>query len=164
MLKAIFIVVFSSLLLGLSFTSAAEQVQISPQDQLIEKRLTFLSEQLRCLVCQNQNIADSQAALAIDLKNQVREKLQQGMSDQDVLDYMVQRYGDFVLYKPPVKASTWVLWFGPFLLLVGGMLALLTLLKRRRLSIETVTDVELQRGAQLLDAHESVDPNSKETR
>jgi cytochrome c-type biogenesis protein CcmH len=163
-LKAIFIVVFSSLLLGLSLPSAAEQVQMSAQDQLIEKRLTSLSEQLRCLVCQNQNIADSQADLAIDLKNQVREKLQQGMSDQDVLDYMVQRYGDFVLYKPPVKASTWVLWFGPFLLLVGGMFALLTLLKRRRLSIETVTDVELQRGAQLLDAHEGLDTNPKEIR
>ncbi|WP_395005706.1 cytochrome c-type biogenesis protein [Undibacterium sp.] len=164
MLRVIFTVLLGSLLLGLSFNSMVLQAQSAIPDPILEKRLTFLSEQLRCLVCQNQNIADSQAELAIDLKNQVREKLQQGMSDQDVLDFMVQRYGDFVLYNPPVKATTWILWFGPVLLLLGGMFTLFSLLKRRRLSNEIVLDVDLQRGAQLLDADENFDADPKEIR
>lgn len=87
----------------------------------LDERVTHLGEQLRCLVCQNQTIADSHADLAIDLKQQVREKLIQGWSDEQVIDYMVQRYGDFVLYKPPVKAQTWGLWFGPVALLLIGL-------------------------------------------
>ena len=94
-----------------------------------------LSAELRCLVCQNQTIADSNAELAIDLKNQVREKLGQGMSDKDVIDYMVQRYGDFVLYRPPVRGTTWLLWFGPFLLLVAELRTLRdTILQNRHAS------------------------------
>jgi len=79
-----------------------------------KKRVMAVSAELRCLVCQNQTIADSHADLAIDLKNQVREKLRQGMSEQEIVDYMVKRYGDFVLYRPLVKSTTWLLWFGPF--------------------------------------------------
>ena len=109
-----------------------------------------LSGELRCLVCQNQTIADSNAELAIDLKNQVREKLGQGMSDKDVIDYMVQRYGDFVLYRPPVKTITWLLWFGPFLLLVGGIFILLLKLSRRRIQLDALPESEMQRAAQLL--------------
>lgn len=90
----------------------------------VDERVTHLAEQLRCLVCQNQTIADSHADLAIDLKQQVREKLIQGWSDEQVIDYMVQRYGDFVLYRPPVKAQTWGLWFGPFALLLIGLAVL----------------------------------------
>lgn len=116
----------------------------------LEKRVMALSQELRCLVCQNQTLADSHAELAIDLKNQVREKLEQGMSDKEVVDYMVQRYGDFVLYRPPVKGSTWLLWFGPFLLLVGGIIVLLVKLRKRGDTTEEIPENELQRAAALL--------------
>jgi cytochrome c-type biogenesis protein CcmH len=148
--KAVFNIIFSGLLLVISVAASAEQVQLSAGDQALEKRVTALSEELRCLVCQNQNIADSHAELAIDLKNQVREKLREGMSEPQVLDYMVQRYGDFVLYRPPVRAATWLLWFGPFLLLSGGILMLWLMLRRRRPQAEALPQSEMQRAAQLL--------------
>jgi len=100
-------------------------------DTALDLRVTQLAQQLRCLVCQNQTIADSQAQLALDLKKQVRIQLAQGKSEQDVIDFMVQRYGDFVLYRPSVKPVTWLLWFGPFALLFGGLSALLLTLRKR---------------------------------
>jgi cytochrome c-type biogenesis protein CcmH len=99
----------------------------SPLDLQVQR----VSAELRCMVCQNQTIADSNADLAIDLRRQVRSMLQQGKSEADVLRYMTDRYGDFVLYRPPVKASTWLLWFGPALLLVGGLATLVLVLRRR---------------------------------
>lgn len=104
-------------------------------DPVLEQRVQRLSEQLRCLVCQNQNLADSHAELAIDLKNQVRSMLQQGATDQAVIEFMVQRYGDFVLYKPPVKGTTLLLWGGPFVLLVGGLATLFVKLRQRRQTV-----------------------------
>lgn len=103
----------------------------TPDDAAIEARVTHIAQELRCLVCQNQTIADSTADLAIDLKNQVREQLAHGQSDQQVIDFMVQRYGDFVLYRPPVKRSTWLLWFGPLLLLIGGVGFLLLKIRKQ---------------------------------
>jgi cytochrome c-type biogenesis protein CcmH len=91
-----------------------------------------LSNELRCLVCQNQTIADSSAPLAEDLRNQVREKMRQGASDSQIIDFMVERYGDFVLYRPPFKATTLLLWFGPLLLLAAGAAVLLHRLRHRR--------------------------------
>jgi cytochrome c-type biogenesis protein CcmH len=123
-------------------------------DAALEKRVMALSEELRCLVCQNQTIADSHAELAIDLRNQVREKLAQGMAEKDVIDYMVQRYGDFVLYRPPVKPITWLLWFGPFALLCGGIVLLFLKLGRRRPQAEPLPQGELERAALLLHATE----------
>jgi cytochrome c-type biogenesis protein CcmH len=79
-----------------------------------------IATELRCLVCQNQTIADSHADLAVDLRQQIRELLKKGSTDQQVLSYMTDRYGDFVLYRPPVKTTTWFLWFGPGVLLVAG--------------------------------------------
>ena len=90
-------------------------------DPALEKRVTRLANELRCLVCQNQTLADSNAPLAVDLRNQVREQLRAGASEQDVVDFMVARYGDFVLYRPPFKATTLLLWAGPFLLLALGV-------------------------------------------
>jgi len=121
-------------------------------DPVLEKHVMAIAEELRCLVCQNQTIADSHADLAIDLRNQVREKLAQGMSDRDVIDFMVQRYGDFVLYRPPVKATTWLLWFGPFLFLVGGIFFLGLKLKRRArdLPVVTLSEAEKTRVTALL--------------
>ncbi|HTD89951.1 MAG TPA: cytochrome c-type biogenesis protein, partial [Burkholderiales bacterium] len=86
---------------------------VTADESALDQRVQRIAEELRCLVCQNQSLADSHADLAIDLKNQVREKLKQGASEKDVIAFMTERYGDFVLYRPPVKATTLVLWFGP---------------------------------------------------
>ena len=122
-------------------------------DPELEKRVNAISEELRCLVCQNQTLADSHADLAVDLKNQVREKLKQGMGEREIVDYMVSRYGDFVLYRPPVKATTLFLWFGPPLLLVAGLAALFLRLSRRRAMAApaALSDAERARAAVLLD-------------
>jgi cytochrome c-type biogenesis protein CcmH len=100
-------------------------------DPALEARVLRIAAELRCLVCQNQTIADSNADLANDLRRQVREMLVKGSSDQQVLDYMTQRYGDFVLYRPPVKPTTLLLWGGPAALLVGGLGVLALVLRRR---------------------------------
>ena len=131
---------------------AAEAAPASA-DPALEARVNAISHELRCLVCQNQTLADSNADLAVDLKNQVREKLKQGMSEREIVDYMVSRYGDFVLYRPPVKATTLFLWFGPPLLLVAGLAALFMRLKRRRaLAVPSaLSDTERARAAALLE-------------
>jgi cytochrome c-type biogenesis protein CcmH len=100
-------------------------------DPVLEARVLKLSAQLRCLVCQNQTIADSNAELAVDLKRQVREMLGRGATDREVIDFMTARYGDFVLYRPPVKSSTALLWFGPGVLLVVAIGVFLLVLRRR---------------------------------
>ncbi|HKU46060.1 MAG TPA: cytochrome c-type biogenesis protein, partial [Burkholderiales bacterium] len=100
-------------------------------DEALERRVTGLAHELRCLVCQNQTIADSNAPLAVDLRNQIREQLAAGKSDRDVIDFMVARYGDFVLYRPPLKATTVLLWAGPIALMIGGLALLFIRLKRR---------------------------------
>lgn len=115
-------------MLGVSGREAVPLVE----DRSLEAKVQVLAEQLRCLVCQNQNLADSHADLAVDLKNQVRDMLGKGMSEQQVIDFMVQRYGDFVLYNPPVKNTTWLLWGGPFALLISGLGFLFLKLKKRR--------------------------------
>ena len=109
----------------------AAEAQSTAADPVLEARVNKLSAELRCLVCQNQTIADSHADLATDLKNQVRDQLRAGRSEQQVIDYMTQRYGDFVLYRPPVRGTTALLWFGPAVLLVGGVLVLVLVLRRR---------------------------------
>jgi len=102
-----------------------------PVDPVLRDRLKKLEEELRCLVCQNQTLADSNAPLAEDLRREVRELAAQGKNDTEIKDFLVQRYGDFVLYKPPVKETTWLLWFGPFVLLGGGFLTWVLVLRRR---------------------------------
>jgi cytochrome c-type biogenesis protein CcmH len=136
------------LVLLTSFAHAIEAPPVAANPEL-EKRVLAISEELRCLVCQNQTIADSHADLAIDLKNQVRDMLVQGKTDKEVTDYMVQRYGDFVLYRPPVKNTTWLLWFGPFLLLIGGVF-LLGLKLKNRTQTEAIPEADMQRAAELL--------------
>ena len=107
-----------------------------PADTQSEQRILRLSEKLRCLVCQNQSLADSPAELAVDLRRQVEEQVKAGRSDGQIIDFMVQRYGDFVLYEPPLKASTALLWFGPFVLLAVAGVALVAILRRRRRAAE----------------------------
>ncbi len=112
-----------------SWASEAPSAAANPE---IESRMMALSAELRCLVCQNQTIADSHAGLAEDLRKQIREMLTKGMNESQILDYMTERYGDFVLYRPPFKASTVLLWVGPALLMAGALGALLVVLRRRQ--------------------------------
>jgi cytochrome c-type biogenesis protein CcmH len=109
----------------------AKDAPLAADDPALEKRVMAIATELRCLVCQNQTIADSHADLAVDLRQQIREMLKKGNTDQQVLSYMTDRYGDFVLYRPPVKATTWFLWFGPGVLLVAGVAGLILILRRR---------------------------------
>ncbi len=141
-----------SLLLALSFSLAhAGEAKPTNDDPVLEKRVLEVSENLRCLVCQNQTIADSNAELAVDLRNQVREKLKAGQSEDEILKYMVARYGDFVLFNPQMKSSTWLLWFGPLLMLAGGAWVLIITLRQRR---------KLQQQVPVLSAAEHVQAES----
>jgi len=122
------------LLLALALTPAAFAGEAKPvaADPALEERVTALASELRCLVCQNQTLADSNAPLAVNLRNQIREKMQRGASERDIVDYMVSRYGDFVLYRPPFKTTTILLWAGPILLMIAGFAVLYFRLARRR--------------------------------
>jgi len=109
----------------------AKEAAPATEDPVLEARMLRIATELRCLVCQNQTIADSHAELAVDLRNQVKDMLKRGDSDKAIIDYMTARYGDFVLYRPPLKGTTYILWFGPALLLLGGLGTLLVVLRRR---------------------------------
>ena len=121
-----------------AFASAAfgQAEEIARPDPAVESRLKALAEELRCLVCQNQTIADSNAPLAQDLRNQIRAQIAQGRTDDQIRAYMVERYGDFVLYRPPFKATTVFLWLGPFLLVAGGIGIFAAVVRRRRTTDE----------------------------
>ena len=123
----------------------------SAQDARLERRVTDLAHELRCLVCQNQSLAESNAPLAMDLRNQIRSQLAAGKSEREVIDYLVERYGDFVRYRPPLKASTVLLWAGPFVFLVGGFYLLARILRRRRVPAPQLTSAERERAAKLLE-------------
>ncbi|MFZ3086464.1 MAG: cytochrome c-type biogenesis protein [Methylotenera sp.] len=112
-------------------TAWAKDAQPLQKDAVVEAQVQRLSEELRCLVCQNQTLADSHAELAEDLRQEIREMAAKGMSDQAIIDYLVVRYGDFVRYRPPLKPSTVMLWFGPFALLLAGVVGLVVMLRRR---------------------------------
>ena len=116
-------------------------------DAALEARVLAIASELRCLVCQNQTIADSHAGLAVDLRQQIREMLGKGMSERDVLDYMTQRYGDFVLYRPPLRTTTALLWAGPAVLLLGGVAGLVLLLRRRQRMAPEAFDADLSEAA-----------------
>lgn len=120
-----------SALLALASVACVSASAAAPSAAELDARVEQLATQLRCLVCDNQTIADSNAQLARDLKNVVREQLAAGRSEDDVIAFLTQRYGDTVLYKPPVRASTWPLWFGPFVLLGGGLWWLWRTLKQQ---------------------------------
>lgn len=150
-------VFFALLLLQAPLSLAKEAVPLA-EDPVLEKHVNEISAELRCLVCQNQTIADSHAELAIDLKNQVRDMVRSGKTQDEIVDYMVQRYGDFVRYRPPVKSTTYLLWAGPFLLLFLGVLVLLLNLKKRRQMAgdqdAALSAEESERLAQLLKSEE----------
>lgn len=131
----------------------AEEAQPLEANQAIEVQVQRLSEELRCLVCQNQTLADSHADLALDLKREIREMATKGMSDKEIVDYLVERYGDFVRYRPPLKLSTVLLWVGPFgLLLAGGVGLFLQLRRRQTMTTDApLSAEEARKVSELLD-------------
>lgn len=145
----------SILLICLLAPVAIAQVQeeeIPSDDPVIEQRLANLSKELRCLQCQNQTLADSPAGLASDLRREIRAQMKAGKSDQEIIAFLTQRYGDFILYRPRVTFTTYLLWFGPFVLLLAGLYVLFRYIKQRRDLIpeRPLSADERRRAAQLL--------------
>ena len=127
----------------------AAEAQPLAQDPVVEKRLNAISENLRCLVCQNESLAGSRADLAEDLRREVRNLIVAGKSDKEIIDFLVARYGDYVLYDPPFKASTLLLWVGPFVVLAGGLFGLILFLRRR--SRQTVANTDNAESAEVVE-------------
>ena len=142
------------LVLLLAFGSWAHAGEAAPvaADPALEERVTAVASELRCLVCQNQTLADSNAPLAVDLRNQIRERMREGASERDIIGFMVERYGDFVLYRPPFKVTTLLLWLGPIALMIAGLAALYYRLARRRREVakRELSGEERARAAALL--------------
>jgi cytochrome c-type biogenesis protein CcmH len=138
--------------LSLSAHVAAQEAKPLADDPALEKRLMNLSNEIRCLVCQNETLADSRADLATDLRREIREQMKAGKSDQEIIAFLTARYGDFVLYRPPVKPSTYLLWFGPFALMVIGLGFLYRYLRQRRelISPQPLSPDEQRRVDELL--------------
>ncbi|MBA3903645.1 MAG: cytochrome C biogenesis protein CcmH [Rhodocyclaceae bacterium] len=127
-MKRLFLTLCTTLL---CCSAIAKEAAPMAEDVQVEKRMVSISEELRCLVCQNESLAGSHADLAQDLRREIRQQIRLGKSDKEIMDFMVGRYGDFVRYRPPLKATTFLLWFGPLLLLVAGVATLLLYLRRR---------------------------------
>jgi cytochrome c-type biogenesis protein CcmH len=128
--------ILAAVLFAFAACAFGQSAELAKPDPVVEERLKRLADELRCLVCQNQTIADSSAPLALDLRNQIRAQIALGRSDDQIRDYMVQRYGDFVLYRPPFKATTAVLWLGPLLLIALGAGIFVGVVRRRRAEVE----------------------------
>ena len=141
-------------LLALLATHALASKPAVALDDAGARRAAALAEQLRCLVCQNQSIAESNAELAVDLRREISQQIRAGRSDRDIVDFMVARYGDFVLYRPPVKPHTWLLWFGPALLALAALIAFARALRnrRRRATERPLSDAERVEAERLLSA------------
>jgi len=145
---------FALLLVAFALATAmAKEAAPLAQDPAVEKRMIALSQEMRCLVCQNESIAASQADLAGDLRQEIRELIKQGKTDAQIRDYMVARYGDFVLYRPRVNPKTYLLWSGPFVLMIAGVVVLLVYLRRRNRAVaaeQDLTEEEARRAEALL--------------
>ena len=141
---------------SLSIFALAKEAQPTSNDPELEKRVMALSEQLRCLVCQNETLAGSHADLAVDLRQQIREQMKAGKSDKEIVAFLTERYGDFVLYNPRLTLRTYLLWFGPFILLGGGLVAFYSYIKKRRVLItdQPLSAEERKRAAEILQTEE----------
>jgi cytochrome c-type biogenesis protein CcmH len=134
-MKQVFLIALCLLSFGLSQAKDAAPLV---DDPITEQRLITISEEMRCLVCQNESLAGSRSDLANDLREQIRILIKEGKSDEQIRNFMVDRYGDFVLYRPPVKPITWLLWIGPFVILLIGIVGLFAYLRRRNTSVSTI--------------------------
>jgi cytochrome c-type biogenesis protein CcmH len=132
--------------------AAASLQSVAPMSPAVQARWDHIAAELRCLVCQNESLASSNAELALDLRRELRSLIEQGQSDDDIRSFLVSRYGDFVLYKPEVKPVTWLLWFGPFVLLLGALVLALRLIRRTTVAPAPLTDRERERARQLLES------------
>ena len=153
MRKSLFLAL--SISLALSFGSAiANEAAPLADDPVTEQRLISISEEMRCLVCQNESLAGSRSDLANDLRREIRILIKEGKSDEQIRNFMVERYGDFVLYRPPVKPVTWLLWIGPFVILAIGIAGLLTYLRRRNSHVPNIalSDADNQKIDALLNS------------
>ena len=141
-----------ALLVSMGLSAQAKVAPNTSADPALEARMMVIAEELRCLVCQNETIAASHADLAVDLKNQIRIKLNEGQSQKQILDFMVDRYGDFVLYRPPLKTTTVLLWLGPFTLLAIAVLTLVLNVRRRRRTAQpaALSDADAAKARALL--------------
>ncbi|MBU3615973.1 cytochrome c-type biogenesis protein [Polynucleobacter sp. JS-Polo-80-F4] len=150
-MKNIFLIAVCVLSLGSAIANEAAPLA---DDPLTEQRLISISEEMRCLVCQNESLAGSRSDLANDLRREIRTLIKEGKSDDQIRTFMVERYGDFVLYRPPVKPVTWLLWIGPFVILVIGIAGLLMYLRRRNgfVPIVALTDADNQKIDAMLNA------------
>lgn len=144
------LILLISLLPALSYAGEAKDMA---EDPVLEQRMVHLAQNLRCLVCQNESLASSRADLAKDLRQEVREKMKQGMTDQQIIDFLVSKYGDFVLFDPPMKTDTLLLWYGPFGLLLIGLVSLGYQLRKRKNAVPEahLSAEEAQRAAALLN-------------
>ena len=131
--------VFTLMTMGLPSVAFAKDAVPLADDPVIEQRLIVISEEMRCLVCQNESLAGSRSDLANDLRKEIRILIKEGKTDDQIRSFMVERYGDFVLYRPPVKPITWLLWIGPFVILIVGIIGLMVYLRRRNLSVPSTT-------------------------
>lgn len=146
----------TALLLACSvFAALADEAQPLAADPAVEQRLIVIAEEIRCLVCQNESLAGSRADLALDLRREIRELIRQGKSDAQIKEFLVSRYGDYVLYRPPVMPTTWLLWGGPFVLLLGGLAGLIFFLRRRHSSERALSDDDRRKAAALLADHDA---------
>jgi cytochrome c-type biogenesis protein CcmH len=137
-MRRIYIAFSAALTLSLGSAIANEAAPLA-DDPVTEQRLISISEEMRCLVCQNESLAGSRSDLANDLRREIRILIKEGKSDDQIRNFMVERYGDFVLYRPPVKPVTWLLWIGPFVILAIGIAGLLTYLRRRNSHVPNIT-------------------------
>jgi cytochrome c-type biogenesis protein CcmH len=122
-----------------SISASAKDAAPLADDPVIEQRLIVISEEMRCLVCQNESLAGSRSDLANDLRREIRILITEGKTDEQIRNFMVERYGDFVLYRPPVKPITWLLWIGPFVILLAGIIGLMVYLRRRNKAVPSTT-------------------------
>ena len=135
-LKKFFLLILSTIALACAANIAfAKDAAPLADDPVTEQRLIAISEEMRCLVCQNESLAGSRSDLANDLRREIRVLINEGKSDEQIRNFMVERYGDFVLYRPPVKPITWLLWIGPFVILLAGIIGLMVYLRRRNQSM-----------------------------
>lgn len=139
------------LALQLAGVCHADEAAPMAEDPVVEQRLIVIAEELRCLVCQNESLAGSRADLALDLRREVRNLIKSGKTDAEIKDFLVSRYGDFVLYRPPVKPTTWLLWFGPLVLLLGALWVLISTIRRnQQQKVPPVLDAQQRAKAQAL--------------
>ena len=140
MLKETFLATLTAIVFActMNIASAKDAVPLA-DDPVTEQRLITISEEMRCLVCQNESLAGSRSDLANDLRKEIRILIGEGKTDKQIREFMVERYGDFVLYRPPVKPITWLLWIGPFVILLAGIIGLLVYLRRRNQSVPSTT-------------------------